>query len=170
MKVGFLQDLRPGVGFKNRRMRDHSVPWCDFLLIFAVSRLLRGWFGSILLYHDCFAADLGLFGSIWMTVSRFYRAPEVSKNDEFCIQNEKSCIKNEEFCVQNDEFCRSFSGISTTTQSTCGQLHAACAYSGQYTRHKIHQFATVLGPFYGSILWVYFMGSFCDVQVPRPPG
>ena len=39
---------------------------------------------------------------------------QVSKKDEFCIQNEKLCIKNEKlciknekFCVKNDEFCRS---------------------------------------------------------------
>ena len=30
---------------------------------------------------------------------------DVSKKDEFCIQNQKSCIKNDEFCIKNDEFC-----------------------------------------------------------------
>ena len=31
---------------------------------------------------------------------------EVSKHDEFCIENGGFCIKNEEFCIQNDELCR----------------------------------------------------------------
>ena len=31
---------------------------------------------------------------------------EVSKDDEFCIENEELCIKNEELCIYNDEFCR----------------------------------------------------------------
>ena len=29
---------------------------------------------------------------------------QVSKNDDFCIQNEGLFIKNEEFCIQNDDF------------------------------------------------------------------
>ena len=27
---------------------------------------------------------------------------DVSKNDEFCIQNEKLCIRNKKCCIQNE--------------------------------------------------------------------
>ena len=43
---------------------------------------------------------------LWPQSDVYHPGPtEVSKHDEFCINNEELCIKNEEICIKNEELC-----------------------------------------------------------------